>query len=63
MLKVKPLSSLVKVFSDEEPKAKSFDRVSIFRNEKSSMQIALMSDVDCKLSVEINSAMGDMLKA
>lgn len=63
MLKVKPLSSLIKVFSDEEPKAKSFNRVSIFRNEKSSMQIALMSDVDCKLTVGINSAMGDMLKA
>lgn len=63
MLKVKPLSSLVKVFSDEEPKADVFDRVSLFRNEKASLQIALMSDADCKLTADINSEMGDMLKA
>ena len=63
MLKIKPLSSLVKVFSDEEPKSNSYDRVSIFRNEKASLQIALMSDVDCKLSVGINSELGENLKA
>lgn len=63
MLKVKPLSCLVKVFSDEEPKANAFDRISIFRNEKASLQIALSSDTDCKISAKIKSAMGDMLKA
>ena len=63
MLKVKPLSCLVKVFSDEEPKANTFDRISIFRNEKASLQIALTSDTDCKISAKIKSAMGDMLKA
>lgn len=62
MLKIKALSSLVKVFSDEEPKAKEFDKVSVFRNEKASMQLALNSDVDCKLSVEINSDLQDSLK-
>ncbi|MDE5756824.1 MAG: DUF4091 domain-containing protein [Clostridia bacterium] len=63
MLKIKPLSSLVKVFSDEEPQAKPFEKLSIFRNEKASMQIALTSDCDCKLAVEIVSPFGDAVKA
>ena len=62
MLKVKQLSSLVKVFSDEEPKAKVFEKLSIFRNEKASLQIALTSDCDSKVSVEIKSPFGQMLK-
>lgn len=57
MLKLKPLSSLVKVFSDEEPSAKPFERLSIFKNEKASLQVALTSDSDCKLSVEIDSSL------
>ncbi|MDE6361444.1 MAG: hypothetical protein K2L53_00535, partial [Clostridia bacterium] len=62
MLRVKPLSSLVKVFSDEEPQAKAFEKLSVFRNEKASLQIALSSDIDCKVSVEIDSPFGQMLK-
>lgn len=62
MLKVKQLSSLVKVFSNEEPKAKEFNTLSIFRNEKASLQIAFMSDVDCRLSVELKSSFGEALK-
>ncbi|MDE6211088.1 MAG: DUF4091 domain-containing protein [Clostridia bacterium] len=62
MLKVKPLSPLVKVFSDEEPKAKTFERLSIFRNEKASLQIALTSDCDSKVSVEIKSPFAQALK-
>ncbi|MDE6275896.1 MAG: DUF4091 domain-containing protein [Clostridia bacterium] len=62
MLKIKQLSSLVKVFSDEEPQAKTFERLSIFRNEKASMQVALMSDINCKLAVEINSQLKDVIQ-
>ena len=62
MLKIKQLSSLVKVFSDEEPKAKSFDRLSMFRNERASVQVAMLSDVDCEVSIEIKSAIADKVK-
>lgn len=62
MLKIKQLSSLVKVFSDEEPKAKSFDTMSMFRNERASVQVAMQSDSDCSISVEIKTAIADSVK-
>lgn len=63
MLKVIPLSSLAKVFSDEEPKEKPRAYVSLLRNEKSSLQIALTSDVDCSLNVDIQSSIIDEIQA
>ncbi len=63
MLQVIPLSSLVKVFSDEKPTAKPFDRLSLFRNEKASVQIAVCSDADCSATLRIDSPLGDMLHA
>ncbi|MDE5549214.1 MAG: hypothetical protein K2J13_03075, partial [Clostridia bacterium] len=55
MLKIKQLSSLVKVFSDEEPKAECFGKLSMLRNERASVQVAILSDVDCEVSVDIKS--------
>ncbi len=51
MLKVIPFCSLVKVFSDEEPQALPLSKISILKNEKASMQVAVTSDVDVELSV------------
>lgn len=60
MLKVIPFSSLVKVFSDEEPKAKPLSKISMLKNEKASMQVAVTSDADVAISVksvsEINNS-------
>ncbi len=62
MLKVIPLSSLVKVFSDEEPKQKPFNKLSMFRNEKTSLQIAFSSDVDSALTLSVASALGSAVR-
>ena len=62
MLQIRQLSSLVKVFSDEEPKVKSFERLSMFRNERASVQVAMLSDSDCEVSVEIKSAIAENIK-
>ncbi len=62
MLKVIPLSSLAKVFSDEEPKAKPFKGLSLFQNERASVQIAICSDCDCEISAEIKSSLADSIK-
>ncbi len=62
MLKVIPLSSLVKVFSDEEPKQKPFNKLSMFRNEKASLQIAFSSDVDSALTLSVASALGSAVR-
>ncbi|MDE5991252.1 MAG: DUF4091 domain-containing protein [Clostridia bacterium] len=59
MLRIIPLSSLAKVFSDEEPKAKPFNKLSMFRNERASVQIAMQSDSDCEVFAEIKSKISD----
>lgn len=55
MLKIIPLSSLVKVFSDEAPKAKPLNKVSCLRNERMQLQVAYCSDSDCMVDIAINS--------
>lgn len=55
MLEIIPLSSLVKVFSDEKPTAKPFDKMSLFKNEKASVQVAFKSDSDTTVTVETES--------
>ncbi len=62
MLTLIPQSSLSKVFSDQAPTAKSIDRVSLLKNERASLQLAFMSDVDCKVSVEVQCGFKDMLE-
>lgn len=62
MLTLIPQSSLSKVFSDQAPTAKSINRVSLLKNERASLQLAFMSDVDCKVSVEVQCGFKDMLE-
>ncbi len=62
MIKVIPLSSLVKVFSDEEPVAKPFDSVSCLTNEKVQLQVAFCSDNDCDIDIKVESKIKDNIK-
>ena len=55
MLKVIPLSSLVKVFSDEEPKSGPFNKLSCLRNERVQLQVAFCADTDCDIDVKVQS--------
>lgn len=55
MLKVIPLSSLVKVFSDEAPTATPFNKISCLKNEKVQLQVAFCSDVDAEIKIKIDS--------
>lgn len=55
MLEILTLSSLVKVFSDETPKAVKFNRLSMFRNEKAALQVAVKSDTDTEIAVSVLS--------
>lgn len=61
MLKVIPFSSLVKVFSDEEPSAEPRSEMSMLKNEKASMQVAVKSDEDVEVSVVAESDIADSL--
>lgn len=58
----KILSSLVKVFSDAEPNAKSISGLSALRNEKISYQIAYISSEDKDISVSVKSDLGDAVQ-
>ena len=62
MLKVIPLSSLVKVFSDEEPKSKPFKGMSLFKNERASVQVAICAESDCEVSIMIESTLENNIK-
>ena len=62
MIKVIPLSSLVKVFSDEVPVAKPFDSVSCLTNEKVQLQVAFCSDNDCDIDIKVESKIKDNIK-
>ena len=61
MIKVIPLSSLVKVFSDNEPTQKAFDRLSCMRNEKVQLQVAFCSREDSEININAKSDFGDCL--
>ena len=61
MIKVIPLSSLVKVFSDNEPTQKAFDRLSCMRNEKVQLQVAFCSSEDSEININAKSDFGDCL--
>lgn len=61
MIKVIPLSSLVKVFSDTEPTQKAFDRLSCMRNEKVQLQVAFCSSEDSEININAKSDFGDCL--
>lgn len=51
------LSSLEKVFSDERPSAKEFTGFSMLKNERSSFQIAVLSEKDAKLKFSLGGAL------
>lgn len=55
MLYVNILSSLEKVFLDEEPKDKKFNSLSLLQNEFGAFQIAVKNDEKIMLDVEIKS--------
>lgn len=60
MIKVIPLSSLVKVFSDEEPKSVPFNKMSCLRNERVQLQVAFCADTDCDIDIKVNSNLKDI---
>ncbi len=61
MLKIIPLSSLIKVFSDEEPTAQPFTKLSCLSNERVQLQVAFCSDSDCEVNVKIDCKFKDCI--
>lgn len=61
MLKIIPLSSLIKVFSDEEPTAQPFTKLSCLSNERVQLQMAFCSDTDCEVNVKIDCKFKDCI--
>jgi len=55
MLKLIPLSSLEKVFSDEAPGAEPFPGCTFLRGEEFSFQVAFCSDADAELLPEVQA--------
>lgn len=55
MFKAKVLTSLTKVFFDEEPKAVEIDKLSLLKNERSSFQIALFSSKTQNVKLSLSS--------
>ena len=55
MLKVIPLSSLVKASSDAEPKSGPFKKLICFRNEGVQLLVAFCADTDCDIDVKVQS--------
>lgn len=62
-LNIKIFNSLVKVFSDEEPKFKTVQGQTSLRNEKTSFVIAYSSDIDRNLNLTFNSDLEDAVLA
>lgn len=62
MFQVKLFSSLVKVFSDEEPRQTETTGHSVLKNEKTSFQIAYCGDENCAVTVSAKSNLGDAVK-
>ncbi len=61
MLKIIPLSSLIKVFSDEEPTAQPFTKLSCLSNERVQLQVAFCSDTDCEVNVKVDCKFKDCI--
>lgn len=59
------LSSLAKVFADEQPKNKPLEKISMLKNERSSFQTALFSseERDNPISIKINSVLSGAITA
>ena len=55
MLKLIPLSSLEKVFSDEAPRAEPFPGCTFLRGEEVSFQVAFCSGEDAELLPEVRA--------
>ena len=61
MLKIIPLSSLIKVFSDEEPTAQPFTKLSCLSNERVQLQVAFCNDSDCEVNVKVDCQFKDCI--
>ncbi len=61
MLKIIPLSSLIKVFSDEEPTAQPFTKLSCLSNERVQLQVAFCNDSDCEVNVKVDCKFKDCI--
>lgn len=61
MLKIIPLSSLIKVFSDEEPTAQPFTKLSCLSNEIVQLQVAFCNDSDCEVNVKVDCKFKDCI--
>ncbi len=59
MLKIIPLSSLIKVFSDEEPTAQPFTKLSCLSNERVQLQVAFCND--CEVNVKVDCKFKDCI--
>ncbi|MCK4982486.1 MAG: DUF4091 domain-containing protein [Victivallaceae bacterium] len=60
--KLKALSSLEKVFADEELKAPIFKKASVLRGEVFSFQLAYYCDLKIDFSIEINSSLTNKIE-
>ncbi len=56
------LSSLEKVFSDEKPKAKAFEKFSMLKNEKASFQAAFCCEKNIALDVSVSGSLAEFSK-
>ncbi|MBQ2775116.1 MAG: DUF4091 domain-containing protein [Clostridia bacterium] len=63
MLQLITLSSLTKVFSDEQPKDERYTRFSMLKSERSSFQVALCSDEDITLSFKTEGWKSDSISS
>ncbi len=61
MLKIIPLSSIIKVFSDEEPTAQPFTKLSCLSNERVQLQVAFCSDTDSEVNVKVDCKFKDCI--
>ena len=55
---VKLFSSLVKVFKDNSPAIEEIDSISLLKNERTSFQVAVYSDIDCDISLSVTGFPG-----
>jgi len=61
-LKLKAVSSLEKVFADEELNAPNLEKASVLRGEVFSFQIAYYCDIKVDLSIEIDSPLSNLVE-
>lgn len=53
-MKIKIISSLTKVFSDSEPMGIEVNSISMLKNERTSFQVVLFSQQDCKADISVD---------